>query len=241
MVQPKTNIKMSREEKTIVLDATQRERSGGFALLSLVSLAPLLLSLLMTLGALSHFLTRHTEYSNQCVNVLMVLQDQLAEKLKQLMLKNKPALTLRKRERQAKTELLAAIATANAVKILNAEQKLIKIQLKQVKLSIEQKNILAESLALSAKAKINLKSKMHGQKIKPLLPTGLAVEPDIFNDIAPAYILKKDFSNEQMSSAQYEFVSAQFENLRRTYKFSCAATIEKRANQYRATLVTDAY
>jgi hypothetical protein len=241
-----TKLKPMRQKiSTEAIYAIKRKRSSGFAFVSLIAMLPLLTTLLIVLGAFAYFMSKHTKASNQCINIIMNMQDQLSYELKNLLSKNKFALKLRTQEKIAKARLLAATASGNAVAILSAETRLMKVQLQRAQLGIEQQKILTVSKSLVAKTSIKLNSQMTEYKTKVSMPSGIAVEPDIISDTAPVYLLVRNFADQQMSKVKYSFTSAEFEKnpwlKQKTYAFTCAATIAIRGDTFRAALVNNIY
>lgn len=228
---------MRNKKQTDFKNAAQRKRNGGYALVGLLSMMPVLLTIFFATASFALLAREHTRSQTLCKNHLFNMQDNISNLLNKLINLNPKARNLRIQNQSAQRQLQLAVLSANAIKIALAEARLIQIKLARILLDTEQKNLIAEANSLLQTSAIKLRHNLR-QRLVHLKLNPLAVHPDVLGDVAPIYETRSDFRQAQKASAFYTWnIPHWLKNQQTHFRFGCSVSIEKRALLYRATLM----
>lgn len=228
---------MPRKRQTHFTNAFERKRSGGFALVGFLTMMPALLAIFLATASMALLVREFTRTQTVCKNHLFNMQDDISKQLNKLINLNPKALKLRLQYKRAKKQFLMAAASGNPVRIAMAEARLVAIELERSVLDTQQNNIITQANSISHSSTIKLRHELKQQQIEVELKS-LAIRPDILGDLAPAYITLPNFRQKQTVHAQYFWkMPSWIKNQETEFFFACAASIEKRSDFYRATLV----
>lgn len=233
---------MRYKEQTHFKDAIKRKRSGGFALVALLTMTPVLLTVFFATASIALLAREHTRTQTLCKNHLFNMQDNISILLNKLMGLNSKAQTLRIRYKRAQMQFQMAALTGNPARIAQAEARLMQIEFERVALDTEQKGLITQANTIIQTSKIKLQHELNKQQAH-INSNNLAVQPDILNDTAPIYKTEPNFRQAQLARARYTWqlpmLLRVLKNQQTDFQFTCAVSIEKRLTLYRATLVED--
>lgn len=231
-MQHKGKFNMQKKRDSSHNKRTTRIGAQGFAIIGLLTLSPLLLTVLVLGGYFALIITQVTKAQSVCDNQHYHLQYNLANELNALLKLNPKALALRLKANTAKIRLAAATTSGNPAAIAAASAYSSQVYLQRLKLDQEQKQILLRARLLSSRTALTANYAL--SKYRPETKTNeLAVTPDLPGDLAPLYIEKLQFQNAQKSQSRFYIKVAQH-----NFALSCAATIEKRGSHYFAALAS---
>lgn len=167
-----------------------------------------------------------TQSHSQCIYSLYTAYDRISENLNQLIRMNDEALKLRRQYKITKLKLQAAYATGRAVQISIYEAQIAAIEFKKAALDTQQKLQLERAELERQKMIVNTK-KIWGKKLLSATSRELLVRPDIPGDLAPVYLVDASLKKSQVAQISFKNKSG---------PYSCAVSLEKRSDLYRATL-----
>jgi len=195
------------------------------------------------LGTLGFVLKKKMTLSSHCVHSVLMLQKDLRRPLTRLLALNKQASSLRLREKKARFQLKAALATGVPPVIAAAKARLLLITAKQLVLRAKQESLLMEArlrreqfhhLVLKNSAKAERHTGFPGES------SGLAVQARPPTSLSPDYEPTADFRERQ---GQTYFITQKFslpalgfeaffpweDPLR--IKESCSATLQRKGDR----------
>ncbi len=243
--------------------ATKIKNQKGFATILLMSLLPVLLTLICFSWFFLSIRQVKSESAHICRATLLNGQKKAAAPLRILLALNKKAVSLEIQLQKANLRLKLAIASQNAVAFAAATAAILRIKAQQKSLSYQQKSLISwankELLQTSLEAKIKVQQKLSKQSylLKNLLSllniqvksfsTKLAVEAINPMSLAPSYRPKSDFERQQslrvhwkykLQTNQNKWASA-FLKIDKNFKDSCVASLKARGNGWIAILKED--
>lgn len=218
------------------------KNNKGFVLLSLLTMWPLILSILVVVSSSSFYLKKRVETLHFCRTVLLEIQRNMSRSLYSLLSLNPQAQHLRKQEASTRKKIQIASATAPELLPL-LEARLATIHLKQIKLRAKQ-NLIIKKSEMSGTEKINhLRNKIsRAQTNKPRL----AVIASPTTSLSPDYKIAPDFTNIQKIYATWSATAEsfmypwllQFLTDLPNLELGCAASIKEVDNKWKEKLVS---
>jgi hypothetical protein len=204
-----------------------RKRSAGFSVVGLLTLMPLMMTLMLGGYAAILQIKEFSKNKNLCRHLLYYSHDIMSNWLNQLLALNPDAKKLRHKLKAAQIKLQVAIATGNAVRILTCERKIVEIQLEQARLDEKQKKLIQQVKNEQNRIRLNIKLNFENLRVETTIPE-LQIYADQPLAVAPIYLVPNDFRKLQTGEAKY-FID--------NHSQLCRASIEPRGLYYRATLV----
>ncbi|MBX2987570.1 MAG: hypothetical protein KF802_06710 [Bdellovibrionaceae bacterium] len=225
-----------------------RGNRRGFAMISLLTLLPVLLAAGACLFFIMGFVEDRTATRNGCRRQLLQGLEQAGRPMKQLMDLNPLAWRLRAEKTAALAALAAATAAGNPAAVSAANMRLQVIQQKQTSLDLRQKALLrradaslksSQTLAWRAVARAPLNFLVPQPQKPVFIPP--ALRPDGPGP-APVYVLPPDFERRQTLAQKWQSrfeLRGPLQNFlpaRGRLNETCAATLVPRGNFWRSRL-----
>jgi hypothetical protein len=210
-------------------NATSRKPHNGFVLVGWLTFAPVVLSMMSAMVIFAWQLREATRLQSACEGELFRVYEIYGEHMTRLQKLNPKALRLRQELKRAQLILQAALISGNAVKIVAAERRLVKVELARAELSAEQNKILTAIKMAREQNIVRIRHKLHPD-IKKIIIPHLAVHADIPQDAAPAYLENVPFEKEQSATLHYYLREPLRGN--RTATRECRVSLEKRRTRY---------
>ena len=221
-------------------------QEAGFALVSLLTLLPLLLTLTIGLGGTLYILKKKSLAQSLCLRAGIQLQHELRRNLAALIDLNPKAKRLEVRRLRAQKAFRAAIISGNPSLIAVAKANKTAVLLEQMQLRAQQAHLLVDSQRARAVHKKQLHQDLQmiaARDLKTLHASqGIAVFATSARAITPEYQPKPDFTRSQLE--QHEFrvdLSPPFRwpveipSLSQTTK--CSVSIEGGHNQWHIKII----
>lgn len=186
----------------------ERASDRGFALVSLLVLAPLSMAVLVALATMYFVLARKSAAQSACVRESARLQSELARQMIALQRLNRPAARLRRERAASERALRIAITAANPAAIASARAAQRAVLLAQLALRTRQNAILSAASFARTRAHLELRQRLRAYRVEAFRagggpPRGLAVRPTPEHALTPDYVPVASFAREQRQS--YEF------------------------------------
>lgn len=224
----------------------RKKNQTGFVLVGTLLLVGTVLSSLLFAFYFQSIVRKNSELKSECVNLNIKFQNKQKRSLQKLLSLNPRSRLLRRDLALAKKRLQKALMTGTPPVIAAAEAQVLFVEARRFAHDGKQKLILAQSAteerSFYSELNRNLGKSFRRRASIKIEVRRLAVEPDIRYEMAPVYLTKDDFMNEQKSSALWQTTSENllpvpivFVNqklvqlpLRQKWENSCAVTLEER-------------
>ena len=219
----------------------------GFALVSLLILAPLLMSVAVAVGGALYVMKKKTLLQSLCVQSASRLQEELKQTLDQLLALNPQALRLQKQRRSADRGLQRAMATGNpyAITVARAYQAFVIAQ--QAALRGRQEALLARAEGRRRRSHRELKNQIRLWRTdrftsERYFPRALAVRPQPVSSLSPEYLPVSAFAHWQQHRFRFRNdLSPPFLNLLPAKIFKqtteCSVSLKGKENQWHLELL----
>lgn len=225
------------------------QNQKGMAFVTLLTLLPLLLTVLMVYASAAFALRHHTLTTSQCRYVVWQAQTKMAGLLEALLKLNPRAASLRQQRRFAELKVRIARRTGYPAAIAAAEARRLIVIQRQLALRLQQHGLLEQARTIRSQVIYQYQHKVKSQaQVQNVFMQSesetLAVQAEPALDLSPSYKPTNNFSQEQQISVFWQgdlFSHMPSWLLSKSIssgeiKNSCGATLQKKGALWQPTL-----